>query len=99
MDRGILMDFQRAVTPVGRHDELQAVAALGFRKVLLGIRGRQALHLWHDPDLKEMHRVPFRGIEFGMADAGAGRHKLHIARPDHDPLPKELRWAKAPSRT
>src|SRR6266513_6455346 len=32
-----------------------------------------------------MHRLRLRVVEFAVANAGAGRHDLHIARPDHRP--------------
>src|SRR6185312_6845009 len=52
-------------------------------KALLLIAGLQPILPRQQPDLQEMDRLRLRGIELAVADAGAGTHALHLARPDH----------------
>src|SRR6185503_5788726 len=55
----------------------------GIVERLLLIARCKAFLLRNDPDLKEVHRLRLRCVEFAVANASAGRHALNIARPDH----------------
>src|SRR5580765_1110283 len=77
------MDDHGTVTAIRRTDHAQPTPPVGSGKRLLLVAWRNAFASGHDPDLQEVHRLGFRVVEFAVADAGAGRHDLHVARADH----------------
>src|SRR5438093_8157107 len=76
----ILVDRDRAVTPVvGRH-ERQTLLRMAVAKRTLGIVRFHTLALGFDPDLQQMYGLDRGIIELAMLDAGAGADALHVAR-------------------
>ena len=79
----ILVDRHRAVGAVGAGHQAQAAALVGGVEALFLVAGGNAAHVRLDPDLQEMGLGLAGMVELGVADAAAGAHALHIARPDH----------------
>jgi hypothetical protein len=77
------MDQERSFGCVGRSDQPQPVVTLLFRKSLLFVAGLDAVALRQEPDLVQVYRLVVRRIELAVRDAGACRHALELARPQH----------------
>src|SRR6185312_5691207 len=74
----ILMHRDAALAPVARGDQPPCAALLLVGESALLITRRQAVALGQNPDLQEMDGLGLGRVELGMADAGAGRHALHL---------------------
>src|SRR5262249_41059157 len=83
VEPGILVHLDRAVVPVGRRDQPQVSALVGIDEGLLLVARPDAVAFRQQPDLQEVHRLALRVVELAVADAGAGRHALYVAGPDH----------------
>src|ERR1700730_10028224 len=81
----VLMNDDGAIAPVGRPHQTQPATLLGIREGFLLIARRDPLPIGYNPNLQKVHRLGLRVVEFAVANAGACRHDLHVARPDHRP--------------
>src|SRR6266481_6083995 len=76
------MNLDGACRGVSRGNEKPVVAHLIAVELFLFVTGLDALGLGQYPDLKQMHRFRFRGIELTVRHTGARAHPLRFARPD-----------------
>ena len=74
---GVLVDGDAAVSAGFAGDEVE-LAAGGIGHGLFFVAGRAAGSVRGDPDLEEAHFLGWGGVEFAVADAGAGGHVLEF---------------------
>src|SRR5439155_11782647 len=79
VEKSILVHRDGALATVRRSNQPQSAAFLRAAKVLLLVRGRDAIALGLDPDLQEVRDALLLVVVFAVAHAGAGAHALHIS--------------------